>query len=236
MTLNFVFTSGEYNGSTLSVLGRNPAFHKYREMPIIGGSGVFRLAQGSATVKTYWIDTTKGMLLLSVVLGPKVVEKWFDKLPHAKQKVTKFRFYFHDIASGKNPTAVQIAQSNMTAKSPTAFGFVTMIDDPLTVGPEPNSTIVGQAQGIYSSADQNEIALLMTLNFVFTTEKYNGSTLSVLGRNPVFHQYREMPIVGGSGVFWLAQGIATAKTYWINSTNGDAIVEYNVIVLHYHDI
>ncbi|XP_049364193.1 dirigent protein 22-like [Solanum verrucosum] len=172
-----------------------------------------------------------------VVLGEsKAVEKWFYKLPHAKQKVTKFRFYFHDIVSGKNPTTVQIAQSNMTAKSPTAFGFVSMIDDPLTVEPEPNSTIVGRAQGIYGSADQNEVALLMTLNFVFTTGKYNGSTLSVLGRNPVFHQYREMPIVGGSGVFRLAQGIAAAKTYSLNTTNGDAIVEYNVKVLHYHDI
>ncbi|XP_006366617.1 dirigent protein 22-like [Solanum tuberosum] len=166
-------------------------------------------------------------------LGPKAVEKWFKKLPHAKQKVTKFHFYFHDIVSGKNPTAVQIAQANMTTKSPTFFGFVAMADDPLTVGPEPNSTIVGRAQGIYGSADQNESGLLMNLNFVFTTGKYNGSTLSVLGRNPVFHKYREMPIVGGSGVFRLAQGIATAKTYWINMTSGDAIVEYNVMVLHY---
>ncbi|XP_049400788.1 dirigent protein 21-like [Solanum stenotomum] len=168
-----------------------------------------------------------------VELGPKAVEKWFKKLPHAKQKVTKLHFYFHDIVSGKNPTAVQIAQSNMTAKSPTSFGFVAMMDDPLTVGPETNSRIVGRAQGIYGSADQNEGALLMTLNFVFTTGKYNGSTLSVLGRNPVFHQYREMPIVGGSGVFRLAQGIATAKTYWFNLTSGDAVVEYNVMVLHY---
>ncbi|KAK4377353.1 hypothetical protein RND71_003649 [Anisodus tanguticus] len=77
-------------------------------------------------------------------------------------------------ASGKNPTAVQIAQSNMTAKSPTFFGFVAMINDPLTVGPEPNSTIVGRAQGIYGSADQNEAGLLMTMNFMFTTGKYNG--------------------------------------------------------------
>uniref|UniRef100_M1BZH5 Dirigent protein n=2 Tax=Solanum tuberosum TaxID=4113 RepID=M1BZH5_SOLTU len=55
-----------------------------------------------------------------------------------------------------------------------------MIDDPLTVGPEPNSTIVGRAQGIYGLADQNEDALLMTLNFVFTTGKYKGSTLSIM--------------------------------------------------------
>jgi len=40
-----------------------------------------------------------------------------------------------------------------------------------------------------------------------------------------------MPIVGGSGVFRLAQGIATAKTYWFNLTSGDDVVEYNVMVL-----
>ena len=65
----------------------------------------------------------------------------------------------------KIPTAIQIAQSNMTAKYPTSFGFVTMIGDPLTVGPESNSTIVGRAQGIYGSTDQDKSALLMTLNF-----------------------------------------------------------------------
>ncbi|XP_027767863.1 dirigent protein 23-like [Solanum pennellii] len=122
----------------------------------------------------------------------------------------------------------------MTAKSPTFFGYVAMADDPLTAGSEPNSTIVGRAQGTYGSTDQNEIGILMTLNFVFTTCEYNDSTLSVLGWISVFHQYREMPIVDDSGVFRLAQGIATAKTYWFNMINRDAIVEYNVIVLHYN--
>lgn len=100
-----------------------------------------------------------------VELGPKAVGKWFKKLPHAKQKVTKFHFYFHNKVSAKIPTAVQIALSNMTAKYPTSFGSVTMIDDTLTVGPDSNSTIVGRAQGIYGSTDQDKSALLMTLNF-----------------------------------------------------------------------
>ncbi|XP_060174443.1 dirigent protein 23-like [Lycium barbarum] len=157
-----------------------------------------------------------------VVLGSKSVQQWFQKLPNAKQKITKFHFHLHKIASGKNPTAVRIAQSNMSIKSPTVFGFGEMIDDSLTVRrPEPNSAIMGRAQGIYGSADQKGFSLIMAMNFVFTT-----------GRNPVFHQYREMPIVGGSGIFRLAQGSATAETYWFN-TSGDAIVENNVMVLHY---
>ncbi|XP_057500449.1 dirigent protein 22-like [Actinidia eriantha] len=165
--------------------------------------------------------------------GPKAVEHWFKNLSQKKEKITKLHFYLHDTVSGKNPTAIQVAQANTTSQSPTLFGATLVLDDPLTVGPETNSTIIGRAQGIYASAGMEELSLLMTLNYVFTCGEYNGSTLSILGRNPIFHTYREMPIVGGSGVFRLARGIATANTYWLNATSFDAIVEYNVIVIHY---
>ncbi|MED6156782.1 Dirigent protein 21 [Stylosanthes scabra] len=144
-----------------------------------------------------------------------------------KEKLSHLHFYFHDIVSGQNPTAVRVAQAAMTNKSPTAFGVIMMADDPLTVGPKPNSKLVGKAQGIYVSASQNELGLLMVLNFAFTEGKYNGSTVSMLGRNAVFFGVREMSIVGGSGVFRFARGYAQAKTFWFNTTSGDAIVEYN---------
>ncbi|XP_060168912.1 dirigent protein 23-like [Lycium barbarum] len=164
--------------------------------------------------------------------SPKAVEQWFQKLPHAKQKTTKLHFYFHDIADGgANETAPIIAQANITSLSPFLFGILRMIDDPLTVGPELSSKRIGSAQGIYGSAAMDEFGLLMNLNFVFTQGPYKGSTLSLLGRNAIGQQYREMPIVGGSGLFRLARGIATAKTYFANFTL--AIVEYHLIVLHY---
>ncbi|KAF7128194.1 hypothetical protein RHSIM_Rhsim11G0189900 [Rhododendron simsii] len=165
--------------------------------------------------------------------SPQAVEKWFQSLSMMKEKVTKLHFYFRDQVSGKNPTAVGVAQANNTSQSPTFFGLVRVMDNALTVGPEPNSPIVGRAQGTYTSAGLEEVGLLMTLNFVFTSGEYKGSTLSVLGRNPIFNLYRELSIVGGSGVFRLARGIATAKTYSFNTTSDDAIVEYKVIVLHY---
>ncbi|KAL6963738.1 hypothetical protein U1Q18_034743 [Sarracenia purpurea var. burkii] len=162
---------------------------------------------------------------------PQAMDRWFQN----KEKVTKLHFYYHDTLSGKNPTSVLVAQPNVTKPLPplNPFGSICMMDDPLTIGPEPNSTLLGRAQGIYASAALEAVELLMTLNYVFTAGSLNGSTLSILGRNPILEEYREMPIVGGSGVFRLARGIATAKTYWFNSTSGDAIVEYHVIVLHY---
>ena len=121
----------------------------------------------------------------------------------------------------------------MTNTSLTGFGAVVMMDDPLTVRPQLSSKQVGRAQGIYASASQNEFGFLMVLNFAFMEGKYNGSNLSVLGRNTVFSAVREMPIVGGSGLFRFARGYAHATTHTFDLKSGDAVVEYNVYVFHY---
>ena len=107
------------------------------------------------------------------------------------------------------------------------------MDDPLTVQPDRASKQVGKAQGIYALASQTEFGLLMVLNLVFTEGKYNGSALTVLGRNAVGLAEREMPVVGGSGLFRLARGYALARTYTFNTTTLDAVVEYDVYVFHY---
>ena len=150
-----------------------------------------------------------------------------------KEKFSHFHFYLHDIVSGTKPTAVEVAEAALSNKSATLFGKVTVIDDPLTVGPEPSSKLVGRAQGIYASASQKEVALLMVMNFAFMEGKYNGSNLSVLGRNTIFSKVREMPIVGGSGLFRFARGYAQAKTHTLNPKTRDAVIEYNVYVFHY---
>ncbi|XP_060169938.1 dirigent protein 22-like [Lycium barbarum] len=150
-----------------------------------------------------------------------------------KEKLSHLHFFFHDIVSGKNPTAVKIVEAAMTNQSATGFGLMAMIDDPLTVGPEPNSKLVGRAQGIYAQASLNDVGLLMVLNFAFVEGKYNGSSLSVLGRNSVMSAVREMPIVGGSGLFRFSRGYAQAKTHTFDFKTGDAVVEYNVYVFHY---
>ncbi|XP_050226617.1 dirigent protein 22-like [Mercurialis annua] len=150
-----------------------------------------------------------------------------------KEKLSHLHFFFHDIVSGKNATAVGVAQAAMTKTSASLFGLVTMVDDPLTAEPSLSSKIVGRAQGIYASASQSDISLLMVLNFAFVEGKYNGSSLSVLGRNSVLSGVREMPIVGGSGLFRFARGYAQAKTREFDMKTGNAIVEYNVYVFHY---
>ncbi|XP_021812817.1 dirigent protein 21-like [Prunus avium] len=77
-----------------------------------------------------------------------------------KEKLSHLHFYFHDIVSGRNPTAVRVAEAPTTNTSLTGFGAVVMMDEPLTVGPELGSKLVGKAQGIYASASQSEVGFL----------------------------------------------------------------------------
>ncbi|EYU46052.1 hypothetical protein ABFS82_04G077600 [Erythranthe guttata] len=148
--------------------------------------------------------------------------------PHrTAEKTTHLHFYFHDIVSGPHPTAVTVAGTK------NKFGATAVIDDPLTENPDPGSKVVGRAQGIYATSSKDTVSLLMVLNFVFVEGVYNGSALSVLGRNRFLEPVRELPVLGGTGIFRFARGYALAKTVTFDVGTGDAVVEYNVFVLHH---
>ncbi|XP_055831416.1 dirigent protein 22-like [Solanum dulcamara] len=147
------------------------------------------------------------------------------------QKTSHLHFYFHDILSGKKPSAIKIISPG--GGGIYDFGNTFICDDALTIGPNASTEVIGRAQGIYSIASQGELALLMAMNFEFTQGKYNGSSISILGRNPFMKDVREMPIVGGTGLFRFARGYTLAHTFWFDVKTGDAIVEYNVFVQHY---
>lgn len=148
-----------------------------------------------------------------------------------REKLTHLRFFWHDLVTDRDPTAIQVAAAPTTKTSMTGFGAVFVIDDPMTEDPDVSSRLVGRAQGMYASASKNPLGLLVAQTFAFTVGKYNGSSLTVLGRNPVFSAVREMPIVGGSGLFRWARGYVQARTHSLDKMN--AHVEYNVYAIHY---
>ena len=150
-------------------------------------------------------------IAIPLVHSTNEVDEWIQKLHHAKEKVSTLHFYFHDTLSGKNPGAVEVAEASMTKKSPSLFGLLNIFDDPLTEGPEPASMLVGRAQGLYGSAGQQELSLVVAMNFVFTTGKFNGSSLTILGKNAALQPLREMPIIGGTGAFRLGHGFVKQR-------------------------
>ncbi|XP_061343586.1 dirigent protein 21-like [Gastrolobium bilobum] len=149
---------------------------------------------------------------------------------HPTEKLTHLHFFYHDILEGKNPTVVEIIDPSTSSKS--GFGTTFMMDNLLTEEQELSSKPVGRAQGLFGLASLQDRGMVMLINFAFNEGEYAGSTLSMLGRNPVQDTVREMPIVGGTGVFRFAKGYAIAKSLWEISTSEHFVVEYDITISH----
>ncbi|BAT93453.1 hypothetical protein LR48_Vigan05g013600 [Vigna angularis] len=148
----------------------------------------------------------------------------------SSQKQTHLHFFYHDLRSANNPSIVQIV--NPPKNVPNGFGSTFVMDDPMTEGPDLGSKLIGRAQGLFGLASLNDLGMYMLINFAFTEGDYAGSSLSMLGRNPIAEQDREMPIVGGTGVFRFATGYAIANSVDDLSTPEHFVVEYNLTVRH----
>jgi len=156
------------------------------------------------------------------------------KLLTKKVVASHFRFYWQDIVGGENATSIPIIQPlPKFNNSFSAFGLVRIIDNPLTLTPNLTSKLLGRAQGFYAATSQTELDFLMVQNFALFEGKYNGSTITISGRNVANDKVRELPVIGGSGVFRFAKGYAEARTISFDFITGDTVVEYNVYVTHH---
>ncbi|KAK8582466.1 hypothetical protein V6N13_069243 [Hibiscus sabdariffa] len=148
------------------------------------------------------------------------------------EKVTDLRFFLHESPGGQNPTAIVISQVNITSHNSTVpFGTLYVVDDSLQTGPEPNSEVIGNAQGLAVVAGINSMTAVVYLDFGFTTGEFNGSSLSLFSRNPLIMAEREVSVVGGKGKFRMAKGFALLNPVVLNATT--VIIEFNVTVVHY---
>ncbi|CAH8344712.1 unnamed protein product [Eruca vesicaria subsp. sativa] len=66
MYADLAFTTGKFNGSSISVFSRNPVAEEAgeREVGIVGGRGAFRMARGFIQIKTHHIDMNTGDAVL----------------------------------------------------------------------------------------------------------------------------------------------------------------------------
>ncbi|KAK8522200.1 hypothetical protein V6N12_055920 [Hibiscus sabdariffa] len=125
--------------------------------------------------------------------------------------------------------------------STSPFGRLYAIDDPLTVGPELTSMVIGNAQGLYLSLsrDPSVFTAVLYVDFAFTSGRFNGSSFSLFSRyaaveyDGTAEPEREMAIVGGRGAFRMARGFAQTRGISTNATTGNAITEFNVTLYHY---
>ncbi|KAH9696919.1 Dirigent protein 23 [Citrus sinensis] len=117
-----------------------------------------------------------------------------------------------------------------TFKITNSFLRCDLADDLLIETTSPQSKRFSRAQGLYGSAFQHQLAIIMSMSFVFVDGPNNGSCISLLGNNRSIVPVRKMPIVSDTGVFLLTGGYAIAQTHQADFKFGDIIVGCNVIV------
>ncbi|CAO2146171.1 unnamed protein product [Urochloa humidicola] len=111
----------------------------------------------------------------------------------------------------------------------TNFGDTFVIDDPLTEGPDAASPAVGRAQGFYMFASRTELALLLSVNMVFTAgPRINGSTVAVLARDLIPADVQELPVIGGTGAFCGVTGYGLLSTHFHNASSRNAVLRIDM--------
>ncbi|CAI0408553.1 unnamed protein product [Linum tenue] len=128
-------------------------------------------------------------------------------------------FYFHDIIYNgrnmKNATSAIVgapAWGNMTILSGmNHFGDVVVFDDPITLDNNLHSPAVGRAQGIYLYDKKEIFTSWLAFSFVFNSTEHVG-TLTFAGADPLMNKTRDVSVVGGTGDFFMARGVATLMT------------------------
>ncbi|CAA2938507.1 disease resistance response protein 206-like [Olea europaea var. sylvestris] len=128
-------------------------------------------------------------------------------------------FYFHDILYNgdnyNNATSAIVGSpewGNKTAVAqPNNFGDVVVFDDPITLDNNLYSPPVGRAQGMYLYDQKSMYNAWLGFSFLFNSTKLVG-TLNFIGADPLLNKTRDISVIGGTGDFFMARGIATLMT------------------------
>ncbi|KMZ58302.1 hypothetical protein ZOSMA_78G00730 [Zostera marina] len=160
-----------------------------------------------------------------------IEEKTAPKL--GKPIQTHLRFYLNENFTGPDPTTVKIAEAASINASTTLFSQTYTFDNVLTLDPDTPTDVIGRAQGFYSFSAKETLAVTILTTMIFDDKRFNGSSLIVSGRIDITAPEREIPVIGGSGVFRYATGYCKLVPYYINQKTFDNIILYNVYVTHY---
>ncbi|XP_027108818.1 dirigent protein 25-like [Coffea arabica] len=116
------------------------------------------------------------------------------------------------------------------------FGTMTVFDDELTEGHELGSGLVGKAQGFYIASSEDGTSQTMAFTVMFASGSYADS-LSFFGVHRTAVSESHLAIMGGTGKYVNAKGLATVKTFPANlnqhSTDGvETVLEITVYLAY----
>ncbi|XP_010541338.1 PREDICTED: dirigent protein 6 [Tarenaya hassleriana] len=130
-----------------------------------------------------------------------------------KKPCKRFVFYYHDILyDGDNvANATSAAIVSPPGLGNFKFGKFVVFDDPITVDKNYLSTPVARAQGFYFYDMKTDYNSWFAYTLVFNSTEHRG-TLNIMGADLMMEKTRDLSIVGGTGDFFMARGIATFET------------------------
>ncbi|XP_010055807.2 dirigent protein 5 [Eucalyptus grandis] len=153
------------------------------------------------------------VLLLLLLLFTSQFSSATKKTLNRDQPCKRFVLYFHDILFGGNDVAnaTSAAVANETGLGNFKFGKLFVFDDPMTKDKNYLSPAVARAQGFYFYDMKSDYNAWFAYTLVFNSTKLKG-TLNIMGADIMAAQTRDLSIVGGTGDFFMARGIATFMT------------------------
>lgn len=131
-----------------------------------------------------------------------------------------FRVFYHDIIFNGNNSAnatSAAAAANPTKLGNTSFGMLVVFDDPITRDEHLLSPPVARAQGFYFYDMKTAFNAWFAYTLVFNSTEHKG-TINIMGADMIGETTRDLSVVGGTGDFFMARGIATFRTMEVEGT------------------
>ncbi|RLM60971.1 jasmonate-induced protein [Panicum miliaceum] len=125
--------------------------------------------------------------------------------PYTCENEINWRLYLKQVGTGPDNNQDTIVAP---PKPPKLFGTTVVNDWTIIDAPALNAKIIGHAQGVHVMSDLASVGWYTSLNIVFQGDRFNGSTLQVMG---VLPPAGEWAIVGGTGELALARGTIKHK-------------------------
>ncbi|KAH7550209.1 hypothetical protein ACOSP7_024577 [Xanthoceras sorbifolium] len=156
------------------------------------------------------------ILILLVLISQQCVVGSNNRFDKHQKPCKQFVLYYHDIlfggVGGDDPVnATSAAVTNVTNLGNNLFGMLVVFDDPMTKDQNLHSPPVARAQGFYFYDRKTTFGAWFAYTLVFNSSDYKG-TLNIMGADPITEKTRDLSVVGGTGDFFMARGIATFQT------------------------
>ncbi|BFG31854.1 hypothetical protein CerSpe_181290 [Prunus speciosa] len=153
-------------------------------------------------------------IILALIISPSVSATRASKF-QAEKPCKRMVLYYHDkLFDGTdkdkaNATSATVVNASKLGNS--YFGMLVVFNDPITNDDKFHSPPVAKAQGFYFYDRKDTYTAWFAYTLVFNSSEHKG-TLNIMGADLMTEKTRDLSVVGGTGDFFMARGIATFQT------------------------